>query len=356
MRKLIPLSFLFWLLPIFLLAQAPAGYYDAASGKTGASLKTALFNIIKTHTQRTYTQLWSDFQTTDKRADGYVWDIYSSCNLVFVTDQDNGSGGSTECDKYNREHSFPNSWFGGVQSSPMYTDLFHMYPTDKKVNNVRSNYIYGIVQTPSYTSSNGSKLGSSDLTTGFSGTVFEPIDEYKGDLARTYLYMATCYEDKIASWTSYDTEAKAILDGDSFPAYKAWYVQLLLKWSSDDPVSQKEIDRNNAIYGIQGNRNPFIDHPEYAAMIWDATNSVTTVTNSSISIYPNPANSDFKVDMPNQSAFSVEVFDLTGKSIKKIDAVNPNQAIQVGNLRNGLYLVKIKYNGGSVVKKITIQK
>jgi hypothetical protein len=91
-------------------------------------------------------------------------------------------------------------------------------------------------------------------------------------------------------------------------------------------------------------------------MIWDATNSVTTVTNSSISIYPNPANSDFKVDMPNQSAFSVEVFDLTGKSIKKIDAVNPNQAIQVGNLRNGLYLVKIKYNGGSVVKKITIQK
>ncbi len=104
----------FWLVSISLFAQVPAGYYNAAEGKSGSELKTALFNIIKNHNLRTYTELWTDFQTTDKRADGKVWDIYSSCNLVYVTNQDDGSGGSTECDKYNREHSFPNSWFGGV--------------------------------------------------------------------------------------------------------------------------------------------------------------------------------------------------------------------------------------------------
>lgn len=359
MRKFLPLSFLLWLLPLFLLAQAPAGYYDAASGKTGAALKTALFNIIKAHNEQSYSDLWTDFQTTDKRSDGKVWDIYSDVpggtpayEYTFITDQCGNYSGEGTC--YNREHSFPKSWFN--DATPMYTDLFHIYPTDGYVNGKRSNYIYCKVLNATWTSSNGSKLGSADPATGFSGTAFEPIDEYKGDLARTYLYMATCYEDKIAGWASYATEAQAILDGDSFPAYKTWYVQLLLKWSSEDPVSQKEIDRNNAVYAIQGNRNPFIDHPEYAAMIWDASSTAGIVTNSSIAIYPNPANSEFKVDMPNQSPISVEIFDLTGKSIRKIKEVTPNQSIHVDDLRNGLYLVRIKYDGGSVVKKITIQK
>lgn len=346
-----------WLVSFNLFAQVPAGYYTNAEGKSGAELKTALFNIIKTHNQRTYSQLWTDFQTTDKKADGYVWDIYSSCNLVFVTDQDNGTGGSSECEKYNREHSFPNSWFGGVQSSPMYTDLFHMYPTDKKVNNTRSNYIYGkVVQTPpEYTSSNGSKLGLSDPTTGFSGKVFEPIDEFKGDLARTYFYMATCYEDKIASWTSYNTEALSILDGNAFPAYKTWYVQLLLNWAKNDPVSQKEIDRNNAVYGIQNNRNPYIDHPEYAEAVWNPTSAVATISNSNVSIYPNPANTQFTISLPGNKSFSVDIFDLTGKCIKRYTNLNSGDPIQSGELKSGLYLVKIKVGDSILVKKMTIQ-
>jgi len=346
-----------WLVSLNLLAQAPAGYYNNAEGKSGATLKTALFGIIGNHTVRTYTQLWTDFQTTDKRADGYVWDMYSSYNFVFGTNQDNGSGGSNEGEKYNREHSFPNSWFGGLQSSPMYTDLFHMYPTDKKVNNVRSNYIYGKVQTPSYTSSNGNKLGTADPASGFTGTVFEPIDAYKGDFARTYFYMATCYEDKIASWKSYNTEASnAILDGNSFPAYKAWYVQLLLKWSNDDPVSDKEIARNNAVYGIQNNRNPYIDHPEYAEAVWSTTSAIGEVTASTISIYPNPATSEFTIELPNGKPFTAEIYNLTGKCVKRSADLNSGETIQVSELNSGIYLVKITSNKTVIVKKITIQK
>jgi len=253
---------------ITLFAQAPAGYYDGANGKTGAELKTALYNIIKCnyenpsedHTELSYSALWTAFQYTDKRSDGKVWDMYSSCNFTFVTDQDNGSGGANECEKYNREHSFPKSWFN--DGYPMYTDLFHLYPTDKKVNNVRGNDPFGEVTSPTYTSSNGSKWGDCSYP-GYTGTVFEPIDEYKGDFARSYFYMVTRYEDVIQSWST------PMLDGTKFPAFSSWSKAMLIEWHNQDPVSQKEIDRNNVIFNdYQHNRNPFIDNPDYANLIW----------------------------------------------------------------------------------------
>ncbi|NVO08616.1 MAG: endonuclease [Bacteroidales bacterium] len=341
MRKITSIA-LFVLFSVATFSQIPSGYYSTAEGKTGATLKTALFNIIKTHTVRTYSNLWTDFQTTDKRTDGKVWDMYSSCSLTFVIDQDNGSGGTSECEKYNREHSFPNSWFNGDQASPMYTDLFHLYPTDKKVNNTRSNYIYGVVLTPSYTSSNGCKLGSSDPATGFSGTVFEPINEYKGDFARSYFYMATCYEDKIAGWASYATEAQAILAGNSFPAYKAWYVTLLLGWCQQDPVSQKEIDRNNAVYSIQGNRNPYIDHPEYVQAVWGTNTGVDNVNSlSHVSIYPNPAKNEISVEALNTKADDLKIVNVTGNTIIQTTYDGGEKTIDISKLNPGVYIVII---------------
>jgi hypothetical protein len=149
----------------------------------------------------------------------------------------------------------------------MNVDLFHIYPVDQYVNNMRSNYPYGDVDNPTWTSLNGSKKGPC-VTPGYSGTVFEPRDEYKGDFARTYFYMATRYENVIATWPGYDPIGATILAGNSYPAFKAWYVTMLIAWNNADPVSQKEIDRNNAIYAIQHNRNPYIDHPEYVAAVW----------------------------------------------------------------------------------------
>lgn len=258
----------------------PSNYYITATG-SGASLKTQLHNIIKVHTKRSYTNLWTDFQTTDKKYNGKVWDMYSDkpCDsnyeFTFITNQCGTY--TTEGGCYNREHSLPNSWWGGSTTDSMYSDLNTLVPTDGYVNNMRSNYTFGKVTTPSWTSTNGSKRGPCSYP-GYTGTqanVFEPIDEYKGDFARIFLYMATRYESRVASWIT-DGNANDCFNGTTFPAFETWQINLLMEWHNNDPVSQKEINRNNAVYSIQGNRNPFIDYPEYVALIWQSTPLVNT--------------------------------------------------------------------------------
>ena len=259
------------LLALYAWAQGPNNsgtYYQAADGKKGAALKTALSSIIYDRTERSYGDLWTDFRTTDVRPDGKVWDMYSNITkFTFGTDQDRGSGGSTEGEYYNREHSFPNSWFGG-KVQPMYTDLHHMYPTDKLVNNKRGNNPFGETNGESYKSANGfSKLGSCTIE-GYTGIVFEPNDEYKGDFARTYFYMVTCYEEKLPDWYSNNAESRPTLDGNKYPGLTEWQLEMLMKWAKDDAVSEKEVNRNNTVYGIQSNRNPFIDYPGLEDYIW----------------------------------------------------------------------------------------
>ena len=263
------------------LAQGPNGsgtYYQKADGKTGAALKTALCGIIYNRTERSYGDLWTDFQTTDARPDGSVWDMYSGTSqFTFGVNQDRGAGGSNEGEYYNREHSWPNSWFG-AKVQPMYTDLHHVYPADKLVNNKRSNNPFGETNGENYKSNgNFSKLGTCTYP-GYTGKVFEPNDEYKGDFARTYFYMVTCYEEKIADWyvnygvNNSNAETKdavmATLDGKSYPGLSSWQLEMLMKWAKNDPVSEKETNRNNAVYSIQKNRNPFIDYPGLEEYIW----------------------------------------------------------------------------------------
>lgn len=248
-------------------------YYENANGKKGAALKTALCGIIYNRTERTYGELWTDFRTTDAREDGKVWDMYSGIsNFTFGDDQDPGSG-NKEGQYYNREHSFPNSWFGG-KVQPMYTDLHHLYPTDKIVNNRRSNNPFGETNGESYKSANDfSKLGKCTVE-GYTGTVFEPNDEYKGDFARTYFYMATCYEEKLPDWYRNYSDCQPTLDGNTYPGLSEWQLKMLMKWAKNDPVSEKEINRNNAVYGIQNNRNPFIDYPGLEDYIWGTKTNV----------------------------------------------------------------------------------
>lgn len=238
-------------------SQIPNGYYNAANGKTGDELKEALHDIIKGHQVVSYGGLLNAFAYTDNDGNGNVWDIYSNCTFSY--------SGNSQCgvyehegDCWNREHTWPQSWFN--ESSTPRSDLFHVYPTDGYVNGQRSNYPYGEVGNYIYISGNGSKLGSC-VTSGYTGRVFEPIDEYKGDIARSYFYMSVRYYSEDDDWsTSAMTNKSVILP---------WAMTMLLRWSDEDPVSDKEIARNNAVYGYQNNRNPFIDHPEYARMIWD---------------------------------------------------------------------------------------
>lgn len=334
-------------------AQIPAGYYTTAEGKTGATLKTALFNIVKTHTERTYANLWTDFQSTDVKPDGKVWDMYSNCVFTFVTNQDGGSGGTSECQFYNREHSFPKSWFGG-EVLPMYTDLFHLYPTDKYVNNARGNLIFGKANTVNTTFNNGSKIGTS-TESGSSLTVFEPIDEYKGDFARTYLYMATCYEDKIASWVTNTAETATILAGNTYPAYKTWYVQLLLSWCQLDPVSAKETARNNAVYGIQGNRNPYIDHPEYVQAVWGTGTGVETEKqNPIVNVFPNPAKGEINVEVNGAKATHLSVINLIGNKVVDMPFNGDKKPIDISKLTPGVYFVMILGDNFKSTTKIVV--
>lgn len=252
------------------LSQPPAGYYNSASGLSGVALKTTLHNIIKDHIVLSYSSLPTHFADTDLKPNGNIWDIYSDLpgnppyEYTFTTTLCASASGEGIC--FNREHTFPRSYVGG-DIPPMQSDLFHVYPVDAYVNLRRSNFPYGVVNNPAYTFMNGSKLGLNS-TAGYSDTVFEPINAYKGDLARTYFYMATRYENLISGWSSNSTFADAILDGTSFPAFEQWFLAILISWHNADPVSQKEIDRNNAVYAIQGNRNPFIDEPGYVQLIW----------------------------------------------------------------------------------------
>ena len=255
-------------------ADPTIAYYQNADGKTGAALKTALCGIIYNRTELGYDDLWTAYQSTDVRSDGKIWDMYSN-----ITNYDpvNGShSNSAEGSGFNREHSFPKSWFGG-EIMPMYTDLHHLYPVDGNINTRRSNNPYGETSSPTYTSSGDfSKLGTCTYP-GYTGTVFEPNDEYKGDFARTYFYMVTCYEEKLADWvTNYSatTEVDDVLDGTTYPSLTTWQLNMLMKWAKDDPVSEKETNRNNAVFAIQNNRNPFIDYPGLEEYIWGSQTDV----------------------------------------------------------------------------------
>ena len=258
------LIFCSWPSAYTIIAQPPAGYYDSAQGLNGPALRSALYNIIDGHWVASYAGLWTYFQQTDDRPDGYVWDMYSDIpgglapySFTFVSDQCGNYNGEGDC--YNREHSFPKSWFN--DGPPMDTDLHHVYPTDAWVNQQRGNLPYGEVGSADWTSQNGTSVGDNTFS-GYTGTVCEPIDAFKGDLARTYFYMMTRYLPNISGWSS------PMLQGNDL---SSWAENMLLEWHLNDPVSTKEIERNNAVFTIQNNRNPFIDQPNWVINIWGST-------------------------------------------------------------------------------------
>ena len=246
-------------------AQGPNGskdYYKAANGKKGQALKTAMYGIIKNPDVTSYDGLINAYKKTDMRSDGKLRDWYSNVTNYTWNDR---NGNSSEGAGWNREHSVPQSWF--KKSTPMVSDIVHVIPTDCYVNNRRSSYPFGETNGDIYKSENNySKLGKSKISS-FSGTVFEPNDEIKGDIARIYFYMVTCYEDKITSWRSNAT-ASYVFSENAYPGLSDWTLNMMMKWSKNDPVDDVEIARNKAVYEVQKNRNPFVDYPGLEEYVW----------------------------------------------------------------------------------------
>ena len=342
--------FLFIGLSFALMATAqPANYYNSANGLTGNQLKMALHNIIKGHTTISYGQLWNAFWSTDNKGNGVVWDMYSdrpngTPPYIYYLGQDQCGNYNSEGDCYNREHSWPQSWFND-QTTPR-SDLHHIFPVDGFVNGKRANYPFGEVRSASWTSQNGSKLGNC-MTTGYSGIVFEPIDEYKGDLARALMYMSVRYYGEDGNWSSSDMTIKS----EILP----WAINMLMRWNDQDPVSQKERDRNNVIYNdYQHNRNPFVDHPEYARMIWDSSWSIEdSLLEEPVYLFPNPIEAGQLLHVSgNQNAFDgLAICDLCGRMLFKAtgNAVGDFAFVLPQDLAKGCYIVKLM-RGNAVVK------
>jgi endonuclease I len=355
----------------------PPNYYNAANGLTCAGLKTALSGIISTGAvQLSYTPgVWTAFAKTDIKRNfentrDIIWDMYSDrgpgqnepYEYVYGTNQCGSYSGEGSC--YNREHSFPASWF--ADGYPMYSDVNHLFPTDGYVNNIRGSFPFGEVTTPNFTTQNGSKRGTGN-NFGYTGIVFEPINEYKGDFARATLYMVTRYDGQVASWQNNGT-ANELLNGTAHPAFDEWHIKLLYKWHLQDPVSQKEIARNDSIYVVQGNRNPYIDNPQYVYDVWSCTGFLTTtgvndllrLPANAVRIYPNPAvNSHITIRL--EKAFNhtvtLQVMDVMGRMVKQqiLNAGQTLMQMESKELQKGMYFIKMNTKEGIVTRTLIVQ-
>lgn len=248
-------------------------YYKSAEGLQGYALKSAVKSIIThDHRDRGYDQLiqiyFESDADVDHEGDGSILDMYSEDpdgrdSYTYSSPRQACGDYQGESDCFNREHLFPQSVFH--KQSPMRNDFFQVFPTDGYVNNRRGSLPFGEVARPEWVSQNGCKVGT-NIFGSYKGRVFEPIDEFKGDIARALLYFATRYEDKIADWQH------PMLNGTSDQVYQSWFLQLLMRWHALDPVSMHEQRRNEVGYRYQGNRNPFVDHPEWVRKIWGSSN------------------------------------------------------------------------------------
>lgn len=338
------------------LAQPPQGYYEPAENLSGFQLKTALYNIIKDHNDQTYSAIDNFFVVADLdiyfENDGTILDPYSENPAgedpytfdPFANPCGNYSG---EGDCYNKEHVIPQSIFS--QNNPMRGDAHHLLPTDGRVNGFRSNFPFGTVGNSlvsqagiSNPTQNGSKLGNSTVA-GYSGTVFEPIDEFKGDIARIYFYFVTRYEDLVGNWSSYP-----MFNGSSNQAIATPFLNLLYQWHLNDPVSEKEIARNNAIYQYQGNRNPFVDFPEWVCEVWNVNNCTLSSTDFSkpvFILFPNPSEGIVKIQSL-ETLENISIYNLQGIKIRNISEPSAEgNWYEIAHLEPGFYLVNCTING-----------
>ncbi|MCP9612659.1 endonuclease I family protein [Coprobacter tertius] len=354
-------------------------YPDEMQGKNKGELKTILYNKLRNHVRIQYGSnfsypnnptltTWVVFHHSDVRPDGKVWDMYSNKSYFF----NSKPGGSTS--GMNIEHSAPKSWWGEGTDSKDFQydasfDLHHLVPSDGNANMAKSNYPLGEVINNIIFDNGVSKVGQAVIA-GRGMSAFEPADEYKGDFARMYMYIATCYQNY--KWKSYGTN---IFEDGVYPTLTSFGKELLLKWHRQDPVSQKEIDRNNAVYEFQKNRNPFIDYPELAEYIWGNKTSegfefpVATITNykqndiivipatkttGSIEISLKGDSFGNDVTLSTSSPFEINKTRLSAEDLNK--GVKITIRFNPGTDDNtGFYSGKLRIEGDDLAKDFTLQ-
>lgn len=162
----------------------------------------------------------------------------------------------------NIEHSFPKSWWGGHKNDA-WCDLYNLYPSDSKANSSKSNYVMGVVVNVKENAGEGYDKVGTGYADGKLVNMWEPGDRFKGEFSRSYMYMATTYQN-----LSFVSEGAKQLQTGAYPTLKKWSSDLFRLWSKNDRVDEMEIKRNEAVYKIQNNRNLFIDYPNLAEYVW----------------------------------------------------------------------------------------
>ena len=296
-------------------AAAPSNYYSSiTSNMKGDTLKEALYNIIKNHDKQSYDGLEVAMKVTDRDynlspigtddADPYMYLLYADYNGSKSTAQkwskSQGSYGTTEQGKYvwNKEHIWAKSNGFDTKSLPAYSDLHHLRASDWKCNNTRSNYPFGNVS--SHTTSNASYdwTGNRRTDNYLSNGVFEPRDSDKGDVARALFYMATRYYSGDGSGGTH----LSLTNGTDSSGGKWGYLDTLLAWHEADPVDEFEAHRNDLIYEqFQHNRNPYIDHPEYARAVFKNETIVDPDTLTNLTYTGSPTKTSYREGEPFNS-------------------------------------------------------
>lgn len=303
---------------LLLSAAVPSGYYYFVKNKKKAELKTAIHTYCAPMKEFDYGGgagfTWEGFFSTDRRADSTVIDMYSNTVRKFT--------GFSAISGMHIEHSFPKSWWGAYPNNA-YKDLFHLYPADASANESKNNLPLGeVTGTPGF--DNGvTKTGKNGFETAYTDACFEPTDEYKGDFARSYFYIASVYENLAPLMQS-----PMVINGSTYPFWKPWAIDLLLKWNKQDPVSAKELKRIEAVYNIQGNRNPFIDYPDLAEYIWGKDTAT---------VYPFPNETEPFLVTPRRGItidFGVILQNDSHIQNLHIQGVNLTSDLQVGLLHN----------------------
>lgn len=330
-------TIIFTLVAFISYGQIPDGYYDRTDGLQGEELKEALYQIIKDHIDYPYTSsstdTWDILKESDRDPDNpdNVILIYTVWSVNAAQEYNNGDG-------WNREHIWAKSHGFPSETQDAYRDAHHLRPCDITVNSARGTKDFDNggephpVATECYTDADS----------------WEPRDAVKGDVARMMFYMATRYEGEnedpdleLVDYTGTDTDT---------PFFGK--LSTLMEWNEEDPVDEFERNRNEVVYSYQGNRNPFVDHPDFVNAIYNSstTSILDIVSNENIKIYPNPVSQTLILETPED--YSIEIYSILGELILS----TTQKQIAVQHFTKGVYFVVIKNPSGQTVKSEKIIK
>lgn len=319
-----------------LFAQIPSGYYNNANGKTGTALKTALYDIIKGHTEYPYsssgTDVWDILKVADQDPNNSnnVIGLYSGFSMNAAAEYDGGAG-------WNREHVWAKSRGDFGTSKGAGTDIHHLRAADVSTNSARNNRNFDDATTQ-YVDGSGNYSGTTDSYTSTTDWIWEPRDEVKGDVARMIFYMVVRYEGDNGEPDLELTDSYLSSTDKSAFHGKA---STLIAWHLADPVSQEERDRNDVVYSYQNNRNPFIDHPEYVCDIFSSYCSGSgggggsTSSDLFISEYIEGSSYNKALEIANTTGANVDLSDYSLKKQTNGSGSWTSEYTLSGTLNNG---------------------